>query len=81
MVVAGVIMVVLERPVRQLVVADDASTDGRRDKLQPQAEGEPRIKRIRHSGQIGAKARRCVRLARTRPSSSPGRGLSSEPVE
>lgn len=64
--VVGVIMVVLaQRPVRQLVIADDASTDGTRDKLQPQAEGEPRIKLIRHQVNRGKGAALRTGLART----------------
>ncbi len=40
--------VVAQRPVQQLVIVDDASTDGTWDKLQPLATGEPRIKLVRH---------------------------------
>ena len=47
--VAGIIMLVLaQRPVQQLVVVDDCSTDGTWDKLQPLARDEPRVKLIRH---------------------------------
>lgn len=47
--VADVVKVVLaQRPVQELVIVDDASTDGTRDKLQPLAQGEPRIKLVRH---------------------------------
>jgi len=47
--VAGVIKNVLaQRPVQQLVIVDDASSDGTWEKLQPLAQNEPRIKLIRH---------------------------------
>jgi len=47
--VAEVIQVVLaQRPVQQLVIVDDASSDGTWDKLQPLAQTEPRIKLVRH---------------------------------
>jgi glycosyltransferase involved in cell wall biosynthesis len=47
--VVDVIKTVLaQRPVQQLVVVDDASTDGTWDKLQPLAQNEPRIKLVRH---------------------------------
>lgn len=47
--VAGVIQTVLaQRPVQQLVIVDDASTDGTWDKLQPLAQNEPRIQLVRH---------------------------------
>ena len=47
--VAGVATLVLaQRPVRQLVIVDDASNDGTWDRLQPLAQAEPRIKLIRH---------------------------------
>ena len=47
--VADVIRTVLaQRPVRQLVVVDDASTDGTWEKLQPLAQSEPRIHLARH---------------------------------
>ena len=47
--VADVIKTVLaQRPVQQLVIVDDASTDGTREKLQPLAQYEPRIKFVRH---------------------------------
>ena len=71
--VVGVIMVVLaQRPVRQLVVANDV-LDGTRDKLQPQAEGEPRIKLIRHQVDRGkGAALPTVWRGQMRPSSSPG---------
>jgi glycosyltransferase involved in cell wall biosynthesis len=46
---ADVIKTVLaQRPVQQLVIVDDASTDGTWDKLQPLAQNEPRIKLVRH---------------------------------
>jgi glycosyltransferase involved in cell wall biosynthesis len=37
-----------QRPVQQLVIVDDASSDGTWEKLQPPAQNEPRIKLIRH---------------------------------
>ena len=47
--VAGVVMLVLtQRPVQQLIIVDDCSTDGTWDKLQPLAKDEPRIKLVRH---------------------------------
>jgi glycosyltransferase involved in cell wall biosynthesis len=47
--VGAVIQTVLEqRPVQQLVIVDDCSTDGTWDKLQPLAANEPRIKLVRH---------------------------------
>ena len=47
--VADVIKTVLaQRPVRQLVVVDDASSDGTWEKLQPLAQNEPRVQLIRH---------------------------------
>ena len=47
--VAEVIGVVLaQRPVQQLVIVDDCSSDGTWDKLQPLAQNEPRIKLVRH---------------------------------
>jgi glycosyltransferase involved in cell wall biosynthesis len=47
--VAEVIRVVLaQRPVQQLVIVDDCSSDGTWDQLQPLARGEPRIKLVRH---------------------------------
>jgi glycosyltransferase involved in cell wall biosynthesis len=47
--VADVIRTVLaQRPVRQLVIVDDASTDGTWEKLQPLAQSEPRINLARH---------------------------------
>jgi glycosyltransferase involved in cell wall biosynthesis len=48
--VADVIQTVLaQRPVQQLIIVDDASTDGTWDKLQPLARNEPRIKLVQHS--------------------------------
>ena len=42
--VAEVVRVVLaQRPVQQLVIVDDYSTDGTWDQLQPLAQNEPRI--------------------------------------
>jgi glycosyltransferase involved in cell wall biosynthesis len=47
--VTEVVKVVLaQRPVQQLVIVDDCSTDGTWDKLQPLAQNEPRIKLVRH---------------------------------
>jgi glycosyltransferase involved in cell wall biosynthesis len=47
--VAEVIRVVLaQRPVQQLVIVDDCSTDGTWNQLQPLAQTEPRIKLVRH---------------------------------
>ena len=47
--VAEVIKVVLaQRPVQQLVIVDDCSSDGTWDQLQPLAQSESRIKLIRH---------------------------------
>ena len=47
--VGEVVRVVLaQRPVKQLVVVDDCSQDGTWEKLQPLAQGEPRIKLVRH---------------------------------
>jgi glycosyltransferase involved in cell wall biosynthesis len=40
--------VLAQRPVQQLVIVDDASTDGTWGKLQPLAQNEPRIKLVRH---------------------------------
>jgi glycosyltransferase involved in cell wall biosynthesis len=41
-------MVLAQRPVQQLVIVDDGSRDGTFDQLHILAEGEPRIKLIRH---------------------------------
>ncbi len=47
--VAEVVRVVLaQRPVQQLVIVDDCSTDGTWEQLQPLAQNEPRIQLIRH---------------------------------
>lgn len=47
--VAEVIGVVLaQKPIQQLVIVDDCSTDGTWDRLQPLAQNEPRIRLIRH---------------------------------
>jgi glycosyltransferase involved in cell wall biosynthesis len=40
--------VLAQRPVQQLVIVDDCSTDGSREKLQLLAQSEPRIKLVRH---------------------------------
>jgi glycosyltransferase involved in cell wall biosynthesis len=45
--------VLLQRPVQQLIIVDDCSTDGTWDKLRPLAENEPRIKLIRHEHNQG----------------------------
>jgi glycosyltransferase involved in cell wall biosynthesis len=48
--VAEVIRVVLaQRPVQQLVIVDDCSTDGTWEKLQPLAQNEPRVHLVRHA--------------------------------
>ena len=48
--IAEVIRVVLaQRPVQQLVIVDDCSTDGTWDKLQPLANNDPRIHLLRHA--------------------------------
>ncbi|HXE42746.1 MAG TPA: glycosyltransferase family 2 protein, partial [Candidatus Baltobacteraceae bacterium] len=47
--VGEVIKTVLsQRPVQQLVIVDDCSTDGTWDKLQSLAQNEPRIKLVHH---------------------------------
>ena len=47
--VGDVIKTVLaQRPVRQLVIVDDASTDGTWERLQPLAQTEPRVQLVRH---------------------------------
>src|SRR5450432_1375290 len=40
--------VLAQRPVQQLVIVDDCSTDRTWNKLQPLAQNEPRIKLVRH---------------------------------
>jgi glycosyltransferase involved in cell wall biosynthesis len=40
--------VLAQRPVQQLVIVDDCSTDGTWEKLQPLAQNEPRIKLVHH---------------------------------
>jgi glycosyltransferase involved in cell wall biosynthesis len=48
--VAEVIRVVLaQRPVQQLIVVDDCSTDGTWDQLTPLAQSNPRMQLVRHS--------------------------------
>jgi glycosyltransferase involved in cell wall biosynthesis len=48
--IAEVIPVVLaQRPVQQLVIVDDCSSDGTWEKLQPLAKNEPRIHLVRHA--------------------------------
>jgi len=52
--VAEVIQIVLmQRPVQQLVVVDDASTDGTWEKLQSAVNGDPRVKLVRHGQNQG----------------------------
>jgi len=52
--VADVIKTVLaQRPVQQLVIVDDASSDGTWEKLQPLAQTEPRIRLVRHETNQG----------------------------
>ena len=52
--IAEVIQVVLaQRPVQQLVIVDDCSSDGTWEKLQPIAQNEPRIKLIHHATNQG----------------------------
>ncbi|HEY1787481.1 MAG TPA: glycosyltransferase family 2 protein [Verrucomicrobiae bacterium] len=47
--IAGVVKNVLaQRPVQQLVIVDDCSTDGTWEKLEPLAQNEPRVKLVRH---------------------------------
>jgi glycosyltransferase involved in cell wall biosynthesis len=47
--IAGVLKNVLtQRPVQQLVIVDDCSTDGTWEKLGPLAQNEPRVKLVRH---------------------------------
>jgi glycosyltransferase involved in cell wall biosynthesis len=42
-------LVLPQRPVQQLVIVDDGSTDGTWDQLQPLAQKEPRITLVRHA--------------------------------
>ena len=52
--VADVIKVVLsQRPVQQLVIVDDASTDGTWDKLQTATNGDSRVTLVRHEKNQG----------------------------
>jgi glycosyltransferase involved in cell wall biosynthesis len=52
--VTDVIRTVLaQRLVQQIVIVDDASTDGTWEKLQPLAQNEPRIKLVRHEANQG----------------------------
>jgi len=47
--IATVVKTVLaQKPVQQLVIVDDCSTDGTWDKLEPLAKDEPRVKLVRH---------------------------------
>ena len=53
--VAEVIKVVLaQRPVQQLVVVDDASTDGTWEKLQSATGGDARVTLVRHEQNQGS---------------------------
>lgn len=45
--------VLSQRPVQQLVIVDDCSTDGTWNKLTPLAQNEPRIKLVRHDHNQG----------------------------
>jgi glycosyltransferase involved in cell wall biosynthesis len=64
--VAKVIQVVLaQRPVQQLFIVDDASTDGTWEKLQPLAQNEPRVKLVRHEVNQGKGAALRTGIART----------------
>jgi len=48
--IASVVKNVLsQRPVQQLVIVDDCSTDGTWEKLGPLAQNEPRVKLVRHA--------------------------------
>jgi len=52
--VAEVVKIVLmQRPVQQLVVVDDASTDGTWENLQAVVNGDPRVKLVRHERNQG----------------------------
>jgi glycosyltransferase involved in cell wall biosynthesis len=46
-------IVLMQRPVQQLVVVDDASTDGTWEKLQSVGNGDPRVKLVRHERNQG----------------------------
>ena len=47
--IASVVKTVLaQKPVQQLVIVDDCSTDGTWEKLGPLAQNEPRVKLVRH---------------------------------
>jgi len=63
--VAEVVRVVLaQRPVQQLVIVDDCSTDGTWDQLQPLAKNEPRIQLVRHAVNQGKGAALRTGIAR-----------------
>ena len=63
--VAEVVRVVLaQRPVQQLVIVDDCSTDGTWDQLQPLAKNEPRIQLVRHEVNQGKGAALRTGIAR-----------------
>jgi len=57
--------VLAQRPVRQLVIVDDASTDGTWEQLQPLAQNEPRIRLVRHEVNRGKGAALRTGFART----------------
>ena len=46
-------IVLMQRPVQQLVVVDDASTDGTWENLQAVVNGDPRVKLVRHERNQG----------------------------
>ncbi len=50
----GVVQLVLaQRPVREIIIVDDASSDGTWEKLQPLAQTGPRVKLVRHDKNQG----------------------------
>jgi glycosyltransferase involved in cell wall biosynthesis len=52
--IAAVVKNVLtQRPVQQMVIVDDCSTDGTWEKLEPLAQNEPRVKLVRHPVNYG----------------------------
>src|SRR5471030_1930927 len=57
--------VLSQRPVQQLVIVDDCSTDGTWNKLQPLAQNEPRIKLVRHEFNQGKGAALRTGIAHT----------------
>ena len=67
--VLEVIKIVLaQRPVQQLIVVDDASTDGTWEKLQPATNGEARVTLVRHGQNQGKGA--ALRTGFTRATAS-----------